>query len=322
VTASLVSLIVPALDERDNVEAMLARFGEIGAAHPDHDFELVLVDDGSTDGTAERFEELAPPDLRYAVVRLARNFGSHYAISAGFAEAAGDCAIVLGADLQEPPELIGRFLDEWHAGNEVVWGVRENRAKVSLPTRLFSHGFSRLFHRFADIKSYPEEGPSGVLCDRVVIDVLVQLPERNRNTYGLIAWLGFRQTRVGYTQLARNAGNTKWTRGRLLKLAIDSFIQFSTAPLKAMTWAGIGVASAGFVFALVLVVRGVVGERGPEGYTTLMVVVLVLGGLQLITLGALGAYLWRTVEETRGRPLFVLRDVRESAARRAPQDAP
>jgi dolichol-phosphate mannosyltransferase len=322
VSIPLVSLIIPALDERDNIEAMLGRLAAIQDANRDHEFELVFVDDGSTDGTVDRLEELAPGDLRYALVRLARNFGSHYAISAGFAEAKGDCAIVLGADLQEPIELVGQFLAEWHAGNEVVWGVRENRARVSLPTRIFSHGFSRLFHRFADIKSYPEEGPSGVLCDRAVIDILVRLPERNRNTYGLIAWLGFKQTRVSYTQLARNAGKTKWTRGRLLKLAIDSFIQFSTAPLKAMTWAGIAVAATGFVYAIALVIRGIIGERGPEGYTTVVVVVLILGGLQLMTLGALGAYLWRAVEETRGRPLYVLREVRESKARGAEREAP
>jgi len=315
VTAPLVSLVVPALNEHDNIEAMLARYGEILDANPDYDFELVLVDDGSTDGTVERFRELAGSEVRYALVRLARNFGSHYAISAGFEQAKGDCAIVLGADLQEPLDLVGRFLEQWRAGYEVVWGVRTDRARTSLPTRLFSHGFSRLFHRFAEIKSYPAEGPSGVLCDRAVIDVLVRLPERNRNTYGLIAWLGFQQTRVGYAQLERNAGKTKWTRGRLMKLAIDSFIEFSTAPLKAMTYAGAAVAASGFLYAIVLVARAAFGDRGPEGYTTVVVVVLILGGMQLMTLGILGAYLWRAVEETRGRPLYVLRDVTESKAR-------
>lgn len=313
----LVSLVIPVLDELENVDALIARFGEIEADNPGHTFELVLVDDGSTDGTAAAFEAAFPPEGRLAVVRLARNFGSHYAISAGFRHARGRCAIVIGADLQEPVSLIGELLDGWHAGHEIVWGIRGDRAKVGLFTKVTSHAFSALFHRFADIKSYPAEGPSGVLCDRAVLDVVLTMPEHNRNLYGLIAWSGFAQSRVEYAQLPRHAGHTKWTRSKLAKLAIDSFIQFSTMPVRLMTWLGMIVASIGFAYAFVLVVLGATGTSAPEGWTTVVVVVLIVGGLQLMTLGVLGAYLWRTIEETRGRPLFIVREVTESAGRRA-----
>lgn len=312
----LVSLLVPVLNEVENATALAERYREIQIANPDHDFELVVIDDGSTDGTVAELRHQITGEERLAVISLSRNFGSHYAISAGFRYARGDCAIVLGADLQEPIDLVGRFLASWHEGHEIVWGVRGDRAKVGVLARLLSTAFSAGFHRFADIKSYPAEGPSGVLCDRQVIDVIVTMPERNRNMYGLIAWSGFRQTRVEYIQLERNAGRTKWTRSRLMKLAIDSFIQFSTFPVKAMTWSGVAVATAGFVYAAVLVLRGVLGDTSPEGWTTVVVVVLIIGGLQLMTLGVLGAYLWRTIDEARGRPLFIVQDVVESPARR------
>lgn len=313
----LVSLVIPALNELENVEELAARFAEIQADNPGHAFELVLVDDGSTDGTSAALEAVFPPHERLAIVRLARNFGSHYAISAGFRHAAGDCAVVIGADMQEPVSLVREMLAAWHDGHEIVWGVRSDRAEVGRFTHVTSHAFSALFHRFADIKSYPAEGPSGVLCDRAAIDVVVAMPEHNRNVYGLIAWSGFAQTRVEYVQLARHAGRTKWTRSKLMKLAIDSFIQFSTVPVKLMTWLGLIVASAGFVYAAVLVVMAGTGTSAPEGWTTVVVVVLIVGGLQLLTLGVIGAYLWRTIEEARGRPLFIVREVLESPGRRA-----
>jgi dolichol-phosphate mannosyltransferase len=253
-------------------------------------------------------------------------------VSAGLRYATGDCAIVLGADLQEPPGLVTEMLERWvgapgpagddhgdaggyeeAGGYDIVWGVRAERARVSVLGGLFSRAFSKLFHRYSDLKAYPAEGPSGVLCSRAVIDVVNAMPERHRNVLGLIAWSGFRQTTIEYAQLARAAGETKWTTSKLVKLAIDSFVQFSFAPIRFMTWVGSAIAGAGFLYGLVLVAAALLGNDPPTGWTTVMVVILILGGFQLLMLGVLGEYLWRAADESRQRPLFIVRRVTGSA---------
>lgn len=322
----LVSIVVPALNEADNVPGLVERFGAIAAAHAGYDFELVLVDDGSTDGTADLLLEAAEPTQRVTAVRLSRRFGSHYAISAGFDVCRGDAAIVLGADLQEPPSLIADFIADWESGSDVVWGVRRTRTGRSLSQELFSKSFSLLFSRYAKLENYPAEGPSGVLVTREVMQELAKMPERNRNVLALIAWLGFTQTRVDYDQVARKHGESRWTRRRMLQLAVDSLIQFSSMPLRLCTFTGLGVAFLGVLYAVFLVVRVLVGVDTPPGWSTVLVVVLLLGGLQLTVIGVMGEYLWRAVEETRGRPLFVVRDVRTTEpatdSRQSPRAVP
>ena len=307
----LVSIVVPALNEFDNVPAVLARMVDLGVAHPGYDFELVLVDDGSSDGTADRAIADAPPGVPVTVVQLSRSFGSHQAITAGLRRTSGACAIVLGADIQEPPELITEFLTNWEQGSDVVWGVRRTRVRSwrsELPSRLFSY----LFTKYADLADYPPEGPSGMLVDRAVLDELNRLEESNRNVMALVAWLGFHQTRVLYDQLPRQHGETRWTRRKMVKLAVDSLVQFSSMPLRACTFTGLGVAALGLVYAIALTVRGLLGVATPSGWPTILVVVLVLGGIQLMVIGVMGEYLWRAVEETRRRPLYVVRGVTHS----------
>jgi glycosyltransferase involved in cell wall biosynthesis len=307
----LVSIVIPALNEYENVPAVLDRMVELGTAHPDHDFELVLVDDGSSDGTAERAVAEAPTGVPITVVQLSRSFGSHQAITAGLRRTSGACAIVLGADMQEPPELIADFLDHWEQGSDVVWGVRRTRVRSwrnELPSKLFSY----LFTRYADLADYPPEGPSGMLIDRAVLDELNRLEESNRNVMALVAWLGFHQTRVLYDQLPRTYGESRWTRRKMVKLAVDSLVQFSSMPLRACTFTGLGVAALGLVYATILVVRSLIGVHTPSGWPTILVVVLVLGGIQLTVIGVMGEYLWRAVEETRRRPLYVVRGVTHS----------
>ncbi len=310
-TRRLVSIVVPALDEYDSVPAVLDRMEQLGSLHPAYDFELVLVDDGSSDGTAERTIADAPPGVLVTVVQLSRSFGSHQAITAGLRRTSGACAIVVGADMQEPPELIAEFLANWEQGSDVVWGVRRTRVgswRSQIPSRLFSY----LFTRYADLANYPPEGPSGMLADRAVLDELNRLEESNRNVMALVAWLGFRQTRVLYEQLPRRHGGSRWTRRKMVKLAVDSLVQFSSMPLRACTFTGLGVAAFGMVYATVLVVRSLLGVDTPSGWPTILVVVLVLGGIQLMVIGVMGEYLWRAVEETRRRPLYVVRGVTHS----------
>ena len=308
--APLVSVVIPALNEADSVPGLLARYTQFATEHPGYAFELVLVDDGSTDGTADLVLTQAPASARVTVVRLARTFGAHYAISAGLSSCSGDAAVVFGADLQEPPSLLADFLQHWEEGSEVVWGVRRVRVGRSRRQELASKTFSSVFTRYANLANYPPEGPSGVLLDRCVIDELGRLPERNRNVLALIAWLGFTQTRVDYDQEARRHGQSRWTKRKMIKLAVDSLIQFSSMPLRMGSIVGASVAVLGLLYALFLVIRSIAGVDTPAGWPTVIVVVLVLGGTQLFVIGIFGEYLWRGVEESRNRPLYVIRDVR------------
>ena len=308
-----VSILIPILNEEETIPAMLTRFEELKNRHSKYEIEFVLVDDGSTDKTVETIKNLAPNSLSITLLSLSRNFGSHAAISAGFESCVGKCAIILGADLQEPPELVDQFLEQYEDGQEIVWGIRNVRSVGGLGG-LVSKLFSKLFHRFSDIKTYPAEGPSGFLVTRNVIEVVKIMPERHRNVLGLIAWSGFNQTRVNYDQEERIAGTSKWTRKKLLKLAIDSFVQFSSAPIRAMSYIGMISAFLGFIYAVAIAFRALFFSYGPSGWATVTVLVLVLGGIQLITLGVLGEYIWRGVDETRSRPLFVVRSEEKISA--------
>jgi glycosyltransferase involved in cell wall biosynthesis len=301
------SLIVPALNEADNVPGLLARVDLVAAELPGVRVELVVVDDGSTDDTVERLRAAVGHAFDLRVVRLARNFGSHAAISAGLRECVGDCAIVLGADAQEPSSLVHEFLGLWREGNDVVWGVRRSRASRGLVSETASRLFSFLFSRYAGLENYPAEGPSGFLVSRQVIDELNGLDEVNRNVLALVAWLGYDQVVCYYDQLPRAHGESRWTTTKMVKLAVDSLIQFSSMPLRACTFGGIAVAFLGVLYAGVLVGRALLGVSTPSGWPTLLVVVLILGGTQLIVVGIVGEYLWRAVEQVRGRPLFVVR---------------
>lgn len=295
------------LNEVDNMTAFIEYLKRIAESNSDYQLEVVAVDDGSTDGTAEALRTKMPSQIDTTCIRLSRNFGSHYALSAGFDAASGDCAIAVGADMQEPPELITEFLAKWSQGFEVVWGIRRNRSIVG-PRSWPSRAFSRMFARYSDIDTYPAEGPSGALVDRAVLDAIALLRERNRNVYGLIAWVGFKQTRVEYAQRSRVSGVSKWTTRRLVRLAFDSFVQFSSTPIRAAGLLGVFIAGFGFAYAIFLVVRAFSGAEPPEGWTTVVVIVLIMGGIQLIVLSVFGEYLWRATDEARRRPLYIVRD--------------
>ncbi|MCE1174760.1 MAG: glycosyltransferase [Propionibacteriales bacterium] len=310
----LVSLIFPAYNEVENAPAMVDFFREIVAAYPAYDFEMIVVDDGSTDGTAEALLALAYAGEPLQVVSLSRNFGSHAAISAGFAHAAGDAAITLSADRQEPLSAIGQFLDEWTAGADLVWGLRAVRVQQQAVQGRFSRLFSVVFHRTSDVPSYPAEGPSQLLATRAVMDVVNAMPEANRNVLAMAAWVGFDQRRVYYDQLPRPYGVSKWTFRRKLKLVFDSFVEFSRTPVKWFTWVGLTLAGVGALLLIAALVMALLGLGGAAGVAAICGTVCLVGGINLVALGMLSEYTWRTADDARRRPIYVVKQVRRAGA--------
>jgi dolichol-phosphate mannosyltransferase len=305
----LVSLVVSALNEAENIPGLLDLVRSARGEFADVDFELVFVDDGSTDGTADRLRSLLRPDDAAVVVSFSRNFGSHVGISAALAHARGDCALTLSADLQEPLEAIGRFVAEWRGGADVVWGVRRSRAVSRGVGHALSEAFSRWFHRYSIVPTYPRQGPSQVLLSRPVIDVLVAMPERNRNVFAMAAWTGFEQRTIEFEQLPRPAGRSKWTNSKKVKLVLDSFVGFSNAPMRAAIYVGTLLAALGVLLALAAIVLGLVPSTGMPPWMPATALVAIVGGMILGFLGLLGEYLWRAGDDARQRPLYVVRSV-------------
>ena len=310
------SVVVPACNEEDNVrplyDALVTVTARLGG-----DWEFIFVDDGSSDATLDHLQALHAQDGRVKVLQLSRNFGSHVAISAGLDHADGDFFVIMAADLQDPPEVIAQFVEQWKAGANVVWGVRETRHDPWLK-RFTASLFYRLFLRTA-LAVYPPEGTSGFcLLDRPVLEVVRRCHEHNRMLFGLIAWSGFRQVYVSYHGGQRLSGRSKWTLHRMVKLALDAFTSFSFVPIRLMLYFG-GVVSLTSLLALagLLLYRLWTGNGGGAG-EPLALALLFLGGVQMAMLGMLGEYLWRTLDETKKRPLYIVRDAIGLTERRVP----
>jgi glycosyltransferase involved in cell wall biosynthesis len=309
---SLVTIITPAYNEAGNAARMVEFFRQIRRARTEFDFELVVVDDGSTDGTAQLIIDALEDDDLVRVARLSRNFGSHAAFTAGLRLSRGDCAISMGTDMQEPLEAIGRFLDAWQAGNDLVWAVRETRAVPKGMGDWFSRAFSKAFHRWSNIPSYPKEGPAQVLVSRKVIDVIDTMPERNRNVLAMLAWVGFTQTTVYFEQQPRKSGKSKWTFKKKLQLVFDSFVGFSTSVFLAMIVGGLGLSGLGLAGGIAVLIVALATLTSPVGWLLVLCSVFLIGGIQLAALGGIGEYLWRAGDDARRRPVYVLRGVHDN----------
>lgn len=304
------TLVIPVFNEEAGVAALVDRLRAWlqSARVP---AEVIFVDDHSTDATSRLLKQACSeyPGFRY--LRLARNSGSHVAILAGLEHSRGNCAAFLAADLQDPPELLSDMLARWREGARVVWAVRHRRDGISWFERLFSRMFYRLINALGDV-ALPPEGSDFALLDRTVVKALLDSVGAHPSLGGDIARLGFSQVEIGYAKQSRFAGRSKWTAGKRLKAFADAIVLFSYRPLRAMSYLGLIFSLVGFLYAMVVVGIRLVTTHPIEGWTSLMVVVLVLGGVQMTMLGILGEYLWRTLEEARRRPLFVIED--ETAA--------
>ena len=300
------SLVVPMHNEEPVLDTLFERLEEtVGGLGLK--LEIVCVDDGSRDETLARLRARAAVDRRIRVLALSRNFGKEAALTAGLDAAAGDLVVPLDADLQDPPELIGEFVRLWEQGYDVVYGVRTDRTSDTVAKRVSANLFYRFFNWLSD---YPIPASTGDfrLMDRVVVEALKGLPERNRFMKGLFAWVGFRQVGVPYVRPARMAGNTSWGYRRLFRFALDGLTAFSTLPLRVWTMVGAAAALLAVAGAVFLILRVLLVGRDVPGYASLMVVVLFGFALQMIALGVLGEYIGRMYQEVKGRPTYLIKD--------------
>ena len=294
--------MTPAFKESANLPVLYDRLKN---ALANVDWEWVVVDDHSPDNTFEVISDLAASDPRIHALRLARNSGSHAAVMCGLSESAGECAVVMASDLQDPPESIPLLLDKWRAGDQVVWAIRAAREGENLTTTGFSRIYYALMRNLVGIRSMAPTGADFFLVDSAVIESLLHFNEANVSVLALIAWMGFRQGSVPYTKEARLHGSSGWTFAKKLKLVIDSVASFSYLPIRIMSALGFIFAALGLIYAAVVFVNALRGAP-VQGWSSLMVVVLVIGGAQMVMMGILGEYLWRTLDQARSRPQFIV----------------
>ena len=309
-TAVVLSVIAPVKDEEAAIEPFVTRVRSVLEALDDpaaSSFEILFVDDGSSDGTLDAIRKANAADPRVRAISLSRNFGKEAALSAGLDFARGQAVAPLDADLQDPPEVLADMVAKWREGNEIVYGVRNNRDSDTLPKRLTADLYYRA-HNWLSEDKIPEHAGDFRLLDRKVVDVIREMPERTRFMKGLFAWAGFRQTSVLYTRQPRQVGKTKFNYWKLWTFALDGITSASTVPLRVWSYLGGVVALFAMGFAVLIAIRTLLFGVEVPGYASLMVAVLFMGGLQLLSLGVLGEYVGRILTETKRRPLYVVRD--------------
>lgn len=314
---ALISIVIPVFNEQANINPMCSALSDMAQTVADCDFEFLFVDDGSNDNTFILLCDVHAHDKRFKIIQLSRNYAGAIADSAGLQFAGGDAAVIIPGDLQDHPREIPRLIAKWREGFDAVWAVRAARDDTLLE-QLLSRAFAITIRRIA-LRNYPASGTGGFcLLDRVVIDALNAFPERNRSVTSLALFAGFRQTQLPYHRAKRQAGRSKWSFRRKIKAAVDITVSFSMLPLRMASLAGISIALLTFLFAVVMVIRRVLYGAPVPGLTQLTVIVLFLGGVQLMMVGILGEYLWRTLDDSRRRPLFLVQRVRGDFTQYAP----
>jgi dolichol-phosphate mannosyltransferase len=304
------SIIAPIYNELENIPELYRRVSEVMNS-TNEPWELILVDDGSTDGSSEVIRNLAKEDACVRSVIFARNFGHQIAITAGWDYARGDAVVIIDADLQDPPELILEMAKKWKEGYEVVYAVRKEREGESWFKLFTASLFYRLIYRITDVK-IPLDTGDFRLMDRKVVDVLKQMRERHRFPRGMSAWVGFKQIGVEYKRAARKAGETKYPFRKMFRLALNAITSFSYFPLQVATFFGFASAGIAIIAIPFVVYMRITGSQAFFGQATTLIAVLFLGGVQLICVGILGEYIGRLYDEAKGRPLYIVRE--------APQD--
>ena len=303
------SIIAPIYNEFENLPELYRRVKEVmdSTGEP---WELILVDDGSSDGSTERIHELAARDKTIRPVIFARNFGHQIAVTAGLDYSRGKAVVIIDADLQDPPEMILELIKKWKEGYEVVYAVRSEREGESWFKLVTASLFYRVIYRITDVK-IPLDTGDFRLIDRQVVDVMNQMREKHRFLRGMASWVGFRQIGVEYKRAARLAGQTKYPFRKMLGLALNAITSFSYFPLQVATYFGFISAGLSIIAIPVVAILRMAGSQFFGGQATTLIAVLFLGGVQLISLGALGEYIGRLYDEAKGRPLYIVREAPE-----------
>lgn len=300
------SIVVPVFNEETVLPEFYNRLTRVIETLSGN-FEVLFVNDGSEDRTETILRDFYQNDQRVKVINFSRNFGHQVAITAGIDLAQGRACIIMDADLQDPPEVIPRLIERWEAGFEVVFAVRTRREGERFFKLITANLFYALLKKLARIK-IPQNAGDFRLLDRKVIDALKLMPEKNRFVRGLVSWVGFKQTQLFYERDARFAGETKYPFVKMLKFAVDGIISFSDIPLRLATWLGLFFSFASFLIMLWVIGAKLFSDRTVLGWASIMVTILLIGGVQLFTVGILGEYIARTFEEAKQRPLYLIRE--------------
>lgn len=301
----LVTILIPAYNEEEALPMLYERLVKLMDGLPQYNFELLFVNDGSRDKTLDILKEMRKSDSRVCYVNLSRNYGKEVAMIAGFDYINGDCMINIDADLQDPPELIPEMLKYWEEGYDDVYAKRKSRKGESIFKKLTSWGYYRVLQSMTNIQIQTDTGDFRLL-DRRCVEAIRQMRESQRYTKGLYSWIGYKKKEILYDRDARVAGKTKWNYRQLANLSIDGITSFTTSPLRWAAIIGMLVSLCGFIYMIIIIAKTLIYGIDVPGYASMMVVILFLGGLQLIFLGIIGEYLGRAFYESKGRPLYFI----------------
>jgi polyisoprenyl-phosphate glycosyltransferase len=302
------SLIVPLYNEEATLPELVRRLTAV-MDHLDAPSELLLINDGSQDQSLRLLRSFHQQDDRICYINFARNFGHQIAVTAGLNFVRGDMAVILDADLQDPPELIPELIQQWRSGFQVVYAQRTKRIQESWLKRSCAYWFYRILRQLSDV-DIPADAGDFCLLDRSVIDILNKMPERTRYLRGLRSWIGFNQTAVPFSRDARFAGDVKYTFRKSLKLAMNGIVSFSQVPLRLSTYLGLFAALVSLIMGLLILYWRIFVPNSPlTGFTTILIAVFFLGAIQLVSIGILGEYIGRIYEEVKGRPLYTISEI-------------
>lgn len=302
-----ISILIPCYNEEASLPLLYNELVKLMNSHSNYAWEILMINDGSKDRTLEIIKDLRKKDNRICYVDLSRNFGKEKAMLAGFDYVTGDCMVIMDADLQHPPYIVNEMITKWEAGYDDVYAKRKSRGKEPWLRKQFSLLFYKILQKTTKIEILPNVGDFRLL-DRKCIESLKQLRETERYTKGMYCWIGYKKTAVEFEQQDRQAGQSSWNFLSLLSLAIEGIVSFTTFPLKIATLVGIFTSLCAFIYMIYVIIKAILFGDPVSGFPTLLSIMLFLGGIQLLALGIIGEYIGRIFHETKGRPVYIVRE--------------